>query len=106
LSFVAIAVVVLALLLAPAPASAAEIPRGDYTCSNSFGYAGTVNIKANNRYSVNSGKKHPYSYGRKRKILNFKKGPYRSFFGKYRKRDKAFDVYDNRSGDYLWACYR
>jgi hypothetical protein len=92
--------------LAVPTAGAAEIPKGDYVCSNTFGYAGTVNIKRDNKYSVNDGKKAKYSYSRKRKILNFKSGDYKGFFGKYVKKSKGFDVYDNKSGDHLWACYR
>ena len=94
------------LALFALPASAAQIPRGDYVCSTSFGYGGTVNIKRDNKYSVNDGKKGKYSYSRKRKILNFKTGDYKTFFGKYSKDSKGFDVYETKSGDHLWACYR
>ena len=95
-----------ALAVAAAPAAAATIPKGDYTCSTSSGYAGTVNVKGNNKYSVNSGKKGKYSYARKRKIINFKTGDYKGFFAKYLKKSDGFEVYWNKNGDYLWSCYR
>ena len=94
------------MAVATAPAAAATIPKGDYVCSGSVGYAGTVNIKADNKYSVNDGKKGKYAYSRKKKIINFKTGDYKGFFGDYSKRSKAFDVYWTKNGDYLWSCYR
>jgi hypothetical protein len=92
--------------IAAAPAAAASIPKGDYVCSTGSGYAGTVNIKRDNKYSVNDGKKGKYSYSRKRKIINFKTGDYKGFFGKYLKQSDGFEVYWNKNGDYLWSCYR
>ena len=95
-----------ALMLFTASAGAAQIPKGDYVCSSSYGYAGTVNIKNDNKYSVNDGKLGRYTFSRKHKTLNFKTGDYKSFFGSYVKDAKGFDVYDLKSGDHLWACYR
>ena len=95
-----------ALTLFASSAGAAGIPSGDYVCSSSYGYAGTVNIKRDNKYSINDGKTGKYSFSRKHKTLNFKTGDYKGFFGSFIKADKTIEVFDSKSGDYLWACYR
>ena len=97
---------VTALTLFASSAGAAEIPRGDYVCSTSYGYAGTVNILRDNKYSVNDGRKGKYTFSRAHKTLNFKTGDYKSFFGSYIKADKGIDILDSKTGDYLWSCYR
>ena len=102
----AIAAAALLMVLPVSSAAAATIPKGDYVCSYSAGYAGTVNIKGNNKYSVNDGKKGKYSFSRKTKILTFKSGDYKSFFGKYSKKSQGFDVFSKKSGNYGWTCYR
>ena len=93
------------MLLAPS-ATAAEVPKGDYVCSSSYGYAGTINIKADNKYSINDGKKGKYTFSRKHKTLNFKSGDYKGFFGSYVKKAKGIDIFDMKTGDFLWSCYR
>lgn len=103
---VGLTLVLALLIVAPSGAQAAGIPRGDYVCSSSFGYAGTLNIKSDSKYSVNDGKKGKYAFSRKHKTIAFKTGDYRSFFGGYIKKSKAVDVYEKKSGDYLWSCYR
>jgi hypothetical protein len=95
-----------ALTLSAPAAGAAEIPRGDYVCSTTSGYAGTVNIKKKNKYSINDGKKGKYSYSKKHKTLNFKTGDYKGFFGSFIKPDKTIEIFDSKSGDYLWSCNR
>lgn len=99
------AAALLAAMLIAAPAQAASIPKGAYACSNSNGFAlGVVHIKSKNRYDVNGGKKYPYKYSRGTRIVTFRKGDYKSFFGAYSK--KTIDIYETKSGDYLWSCYR
>jgi hypothetical protein len=100
------ALAVLTAIALPALAGAAEIPKGDYTCSSSFGYAGTLNIKGNNKYSINDGKKGKYTFSKKHKTVQFKTGDYKTFFGGYIKKSKAVDIYETKSGDFLWSCYR
>lgn len=89
------------------PAVAAQIPKGDYVCSSSrLGYAGAVHIKKQNKYTLNEGRKGKYSFSRKHKILTFKTGDYKSFFGRYSKESKGSDVFDKKVGYYGWTCYR
>lgn len=103
---VASALAVLIAVALPGLAGAAEIPKGDYVCSTSFGYAGTLNIQAKSKYSVNDGKKAKYSFSRKHKTVQFKRGAYEGFFGVFFKSDKTVEIYEMKSGDYLWSCYR
>lgn len=101
------AAAVSSLTIGVAAAGAAELPRGDYACFLSGGGAGgSVQIKRDNKYTINDGKKGKYTYSKKRKIVDFKTGDYRRFFGRYDKRGKSIEIYDERSGDYLWYCAR
>lgn len=96
-----------AALAVPGVARGATIPTGDYVCSYSGNYAGTVNITKDGNYTVNDGKKKGrYALSRKTKIITFKTGVYKSFFGSYSKKDEGFDVLDKREGYYAWSCYR
>jgi hypothetical protein len=101
-----VATVAIAAVVVPA-AEAAEIPKGDYVCFLSGGGAGgSIQIKRDNKYTINNGKKGKYTYSKKRKIVDFKTGDYRPFFGKYVKRGKSIEIYDEKTGDYLWYCAR
>jgi hypothetical protein len=103
----AAATAVAMLAIGTASAQAAELPRGDYACFLSGGGAGgSVQIKRDNKYTINGGKKGKYTYSKKRKIVDFKTGDYKPFFGKYVKRGKTIEIYDEKSGDYLWYCAR
>lgn len=102
----ALALTVAATLLLAAPASAASLPKGSYACSNSSGFAlGVVHIKKKNEYNINGGKNYAYRYSKGTKIVTFVKGDYKSFFGAFTPKGKVIDIYDKRSGDYLWSCY-
>jgi hypothetical protein len=101
-----VATVAIAAVVVPA-AEAAEIPKGDYVCFLSGGGAGgSIQIKRDNKYTINKGKKGKYTFSRKHKVVNFKSGDYKGFFGEYVKADAGIDIYDMKSGDYLWSCYR
>jgi hypothetical protein len=90
-----------------APVGAAELPRGDYACFLTGGGAGgSIQIKGGNKYTINHGKKGKYTYAKKSKIVNFKTGDYKGFFGKYVKKSKGIDIFDSKHGDYLWTCNR
>src|SRR5690349_12859811 len=97
---------VLACLLLPSAASAGPV-KGDYTCTYwtgyGYGYGGTLRIVNATTYRINKGKRSTYSYGRAKRILNFKNGPYRTFFAKYFPTKKQIEVYDRKTGDYLWS---
>jgi hypothetical protein len=95
------------LAIGAGTAGAAQLPRGDYACFLTGGGAGgSVQIKRDNKYTINNGKKGKYTYSKKRKIVDFKTGDYRPFFGKYVKRGKSIEIYDEKTGDYLWYCAR
>jgi hypothetical protein len=103
---VAITAVVLSLVL-PSAASAGPA-KGAYTCSYwtgyGYGYGGTVRIINATTYNVNKGKRSRYWYNAKRRFINFKTGPYRTFFAKYYPRKTLFEVFDRKTGDSLWTC--
>jgi hypothetical protein len=91
-----------------------QIPAGDYYCSyyTSFGFtgAGSVQILAGNRYTVNDGTAGTYKYFPATGVMQFPTGDYRSFYAVYDADAKAFEVYANEAmggveiGDYAWTC--
>jgi hypothetical protein len=111
------ALVALSALIPATAATAASPPKGNYGCSYStfsgtFG-AGQLNILSASTYRVN--KKKPTSdYTTRRKRINFKNGPYRSLYGKWRKVDYVTQpgftyqirIFEKKNDEYRWTCER
>lgn len=111
------ALVALSALIPATAASAASPPKGNYGCtystfSGTF-YAGQLNILSASTYRVN--KKKPTSrYTTRRKRINFKNGPYRSLYGRWRKVEYVtqpgftyqIKIFDKKSDEHRWTCER
>ena len=111
------ALVALGALIPATAAHAASPPKGNYGCSyttfsGTFG-AGTLNILSASTYRVN-GKKPTAGYTTRRKRINFKTGPYKTLYGRWRKVDYVtqpgftyqIKLFDKKTGEYRYTCER
>lgn len=99
----ALAAVTTAALLVPAAADA-KVKTGTYTCTTNPGYAGTLRIHSQEKYSVNGGKKGKLVV--KGKVLKFKTGDYKGVWKGKATSNVNIDLLYYGTNDFGMNCIR
>lgn len=98
------AAVAVAIAIGGTGAAEARVAKGDYTCTSFGGFAGTLNILSQEKYSVNDGRRGKLVVRGKR--LKFKTGDYKGVWkGRVTSR-KNIDLHFFDTGDYGMSCGR
>ena len=93
------------MVFVPATTAEAKVKTGAYTChSGDFGFAGTLRIHSQTKYSINGGKKGKLAV--KGDKLKFKTGDYKKVWTGEATSSKNIDLYFYGTDDYGMSCGR
>lgn len=92
-------------VLMPAPATAARPPLGKYTCIYPpFFTPHPLKLVSKTKYTVDKTRKSAYAV--KRGKIDFRKGAYSDFYGRYEAGERRIVIYDKETDARLWNCDR
>lgn len=102
-SILAVAILTFGVSLPASAEAGNRPPLGLYTCLYPpFFTPHPLKLVSRQKYKVDNSKKSPYAY--KRGKVNFKRGAYSDFYGRYERANKQIVIYDKETKARLWNC--